>query len=479
MLRSILLSVALVFAFAPPVGAAEIADVIDADDGDDLFDFVGGVFYRRSLRRAKITREYNCTGANNAGQRRRSQDAQTCANAPPHGELLQVKELRYQEVRHEVIPRARFGLWHDLELMIEAPIVVQSEQELRFAGDGGDPDSVAITPENSSIAPGVRNDGVDPENLFEVPGALPTRAGFGDLLVMVRYSPVAYERSGLRAGHEELPSDFTRLRGDWTLELGWRIPTGEVKAFGNEGVGRGVHELVLGTAFSRRFNFVDPYTSLHGIAVIPSDDSLFKDYGDAQDHVGPGHRLEFEMGAEIVPYQDNKKGMKVLIDLGVGAVWRGEGRDYNELFDALASGGESCKPEGPDGAKNCARYNPDSRSVLSGDGNTGVPHDGITTVEQYMTFRAHLGLGLHVRKYVRFALEAGIAHDTEHFLSGADIGRDLDGTGLVEPRDNPRFHGNGEEHNPTYVKAIDEVGRRLRVEETTVFDVIASLQLSF
>ena len=36
-----------------------------------------------------------------------------------------------------------------------------------------------------------------------------------------------------------------------------------------------------------------------------------------------------------------------------------------------------------------------------------------------------------------------------------------------------------EEHNPTYVEAIDAVGRRLRVEETTVFDVNVTLQLSF
>ena len=479
MKRSILLSVALACSFTSPVGAAEIADVIDADDGDDLFDFVGGVFYRRSLRRAKITREYNCTGPNGTGSRRRSQDVQTCPNAPSHGELLQVKELRYQETRHEVIPRARFGLWHDLELFIEAPIVVQSEQEIRFAGDGGDPDSVAITAENSSIAPGERANGDDPENLFEVPGALPKRAGFGDMMVMVRWSPVAYERSGKRAGHEELPSDFTRMRGDWTLEFGWRIPTGEQMEHGNEGVGRGVHELVLGTAFSRRFNYVDPYIGLRGILSVPSGDSLFKDYGDQQEHVGPGPRGEFEFGAEIVPYQDNEKGMKVLIDLGLEAIWRGEGRDYTELFDAFASGAGTCDPTGPSGDTNCARYNPDSQSVLRGEGGIGEPHDGITTVEQYMTFRAHLGLGLHVRKYVRFALEAGIAHDTEHFLSSADIGRDLDGTGLVEPRENPRFHGNGEEHNPTYVKALDEVGRRLRVEETTVFDVIASLQLSF
>ena len=48
---------------------------------------------------------------------------------------------------------------------------------------------------------------------------------------------------------------------------------------------------------------------------------------------------------------------------------------------------------------------------------------------------------------------------------------------LVEAKGDPLYKP--EEHNPTYVEAIDAVGRRLRVEETTVFDVNVTLQLSF
>ncbi len=472
MTRSLLLGLALGLGSFSVAGAAEISDVIDTDDGDDLYDFIGGVFYKRTLRRAKITREYNCNRVV------RSQDDDTCPNAPAYGELLQVKELRYTRITHEIIPRARFGLWHDLELMVEAPIVVQDEQELRFAGDGGDSNGVAITPENSSIAPGTQADGSNPENLFDVPPALPTRAGFGDMLLMIRYSPIAYERSGERAGYEELPEDHTLLRGDWTLEFGWRIPSGEVMEAGNEGVGRGVHELIIGTNFSRRFRYVDPYAALGVIIPIASEDSLFKDYGDSQEHVGPGMEAGFEFGTEIVPYQDTKKGMKFFLDIGLEGQWHAEGRDYTELFDALASSG--CDVRGTNGGANCPRYNPDSRSRLSGEGSDkdlGAPHDGITTVEQYMTLRAHAGLGLHVREHVRLGVELGIAHDTEHFISSADIGQDLDGTGLVEAKGDPLY--NPEEHNPTYVPAIDKVGRRLRVEETTVFDVAASLMVSF
>ena len=69
---------------APAAGLAHrVTDVIDADDGDDPFDAVAEVTYRRTLRRAKITREYNCDPANVV-------DVQTCPNAPAQGQLVNV-----------------------------------------------------------------------------------------------------------------------------------------------------------------------------------------------------------------------------------------------------------------------------------------------------------------------------------------------------------------------------------------------------
>ncbi len=430
--------------------------MIDADDGADLFDFVGGVDYRRTLRRAKITREYNCSPSV------REQDRDTCPEAinDASGTLLQVKELRYERVTHEIVPQARFGLWHDLELKIEAPIVISDDQTIRFAGDGGDSNSAVITPENSSIAPGAV-DGEDPENLFDVPTeGLPTRAGFGDMLFMLRYSPIAQERDDLRS--------------DWTIEFGYRAPTGKAMELGNEDVGRGVHELIVATSLSRRFTYIDPYGRIEAVFPIPSDDSLFKDYGDSSEHVGPGNRVSFDFGTEVVPYEDKGKGMKFFIDLGLGARYQAEGRDYTELFDALAIGGQTCDRSNPNSGANCGTYNPDSRSQIAGQA-----HDGITTVEEYMTLGAHLGFGVHIRNYVRLGASLSIAHDTEHFLSSADIGKDLDGSGLVEAKDGADARYNPEEHNPTFVPAIDNVGRRLRVEESTIFTAGAHLLMSF
>lgn len=428
-------------------GAAELTNVIDAADGDDLYDFIARVMYRRVQRSAKITREYNCDPT------ARSYDLTTCGAAGPEGELLEVKELRYERVIQQIVPQLRFGIWHDLELMIEAPIILEKTQTVEFAGNDGDPTKPVITPENSSIAPGARG-GEDPENLFDVPTTLPTRAGFGDMLFMLRFSPLSQERDA--------------QRGEWTLELGYQAPTGQVAKFGNEGVGRGVHELIIGTALSRRFKYVDPYMSLKGFLVFPSGDTLFKDFGGSQSKIGPGHRARFEFGSEIIPYYNPKKKIRFFVDLRLGATYHAEGRDYSELFDAFASASKTCNPAGPDGDVNCPTYTTNSNITIAGK-NT----DGISDVEEYMTLGGRFGIGAYLSEYVRFEFNLNLAHDTEHFITNADIGKDLDNSGLVEGKGDPKY--SPDEQNPTYVPAYDSIGRRIRVEETMLFTLNVGL----
>ena len=102
---------------------------------------------------------------------------------------MNVKELRFERVIQEVVPELRIGLYKDLELLVEAPVTLSNEQTIRFAGNGGNRNGVVITLENSTIAP------ANGANLFDVPVQnLPTRAGFGDMLFMLRYSPISQTR---------------------------------------------------------------------------------------------------------------------------------------------------------------------------------------------------------------------------------------------------------------------------------------------
>ena len=74
----------LLFGTVTLADAAERVDVIDAADGDDPFDMRASVTYRRSLRRAKITREFNC-GQGEFANSASGQDP--CPFAPPEGNL--------------------------------------------------------------------------------------------------------------------------------------------------------------------------------------------------------------------------------------------------------------------------------------------------------------------------------------------------------------------------------------------------------
>ena len=67
---------------------------------------------------------------------------------------------------------------------------------------------------------------------------------------------------------------------------------------------------------------------------------------------------------------------------------------------------------------NLAYYEPNSAN----EAIRGQPHDGITTVEQYITFDAHLGAGLYVSESAKISTQISIAHDTEHYSNAEDIG---------------------------------------------------------
>ena len=54
--------------------------------------------------------------------------------------------------------------------------------------------------------------------------------------------------------------------------------------------------------------------------------------------------------------------------------------------------------------------------------------------------RAHLGGGVYVSEHAKLSLNLSLAHETEHYLSNADVGRDLDGSGLVEARGQANFN---------------------------------------
>ena len=85
--------------------AAEATDVLDAIDGDDLFDANVELIYRGHAKTAKITRE----------------DVR-------NGRQVDVNEFLYFEHKHEVVPRLRIGIFQDIELFIALPYTVWEQR---------------------------------------------------------------------------------------------------------------------------------------------------------------------------------------------------------------------------------------------------------------------------------------------------------------------------------------------------------------
>ena len=104
--------------------------------------------------------------------------------------------------------------------------------------------------------------------------------------------------------------------------------------------------------------------------------------------------------------------------------------------------------------------------------------NGMTREEGRGTFAGRLTLTLQAAQYVKFALGVGIAYDQEHFITFTDECRaprtneSADGSGPCGPPVSGIFV-------PEHRDQIDDLGRRIRAEETTIFDTFFMVFVQF
>jgi hypothetical protein len=333
----------------------------------------------------------------------------------------------------------RMGLYKDLELYFVLPIVLSDQTKLKF--------DTGVNYDNSTVVQDYNDLTYDKENtLFLVPFNGPERSGFGDMHAGIRYAPFNQER------------DWTRP--SWVVGMEWTFPTGQVKRTTNKGVGRGLYEMELYTALSRRLlPWVEPFFGLQGTLRFPSDASLFKDHGKTQTLYQPGHSLGIQLGTEIIPWEQAREDRRLTLEFGGGAEYTFEGRDYTVLFDAL--GGGQCSV---DGACDLTRFKPGNTSLHHdpSDATKAPRSDGITDVENYGVFDGWVGLAIQPIKFVELGVKFKLVYEQGHFITFADAGKDLDGENNVQEK-----NGKGQnEFNPVYNETYDKIGTRFRVEDS-------------
>jgi hypothetical protein len=431
-----------------PVSAAGITDVQSSFDEGDPFDFSLKINYEYGTKSVRLTRE--------------SIDGQ---------DVRLANKLKFEETTHLVRFDVAMGLYKDLELAVDLPLVVSEQVSLGMHPEiptGGNPYSYISDIDTAA--------GPTPGALFDVPFTGPDRKGLGDIGVGLRWAPWHYKRD------HQYPS--------WLIGAMFRIPSASIKKADNTAVGEGVFAAEINTAISRRVTpFFEPYFDLHGILKVSTSKSLFDEVpgaGDAQTLVKPGNQMGLKLGAEFIPWEVEAEERHVAIDMGVGLDYVFEGREYTELFDALGS--SACRtsdgcwgttytrtPKGLQDFKGDTAAEDDAMADYKSqrDNDLFPRTDGITDVEHYGMYSFWFGLDAQPIKYLALGARFQLAYVQPHFITFADAGSDsaADSDVIVTGYNSQKIN----EYNPKYVEDIDQVGHRFRTGQALQWTLLFTM----
>jgi len=416
---------------ATPARAAQITDVADAAETDDPIDVNIEVMFDLMRHSGLLTRE-------------NTQPPPDDPAGPPR--TADVKELEYERLRLRLRPRLEVGVFRDLALFTEWPVILFDQQTTRFA-EGTDATNSTIVrdlaPNATPVVDGWPETAGAGNTLQEIqngtfgfPGKAYNdwgmagdgsyqayRAGLDNPSFGIRWSPLNNERD------ETKPT--VTLQTDYTAPFfQQQNPTGDSLADSAAPgpVPDGLHKFHFSAAMSKRTAIFDPYFLLE--YTIPFVGNETPEVAGHQPRQFGG----FLAGVEVVPYEDKKLKQKFALELQAGATYFSEGRDYSEISDLFKE---------------------------------------MTYTDQFIRLGGRAGLKFKTFDIFFFNLQGVLNYDTEHFLTIEDFGRDLDDANDEIDLDNPA------ERNVYYNPAIDTVGRRLRIEQSLHLGFLVHVGLTF
>ncbi len=364
------------------------------------------------------------------------------------GELQDVTELRYQNIKTSLGIDLHLGIYKDLELHVGVPIVFQNDREWFFAGGTNRNNSTiyrncTLDPQGTQCA----NPGSGEGQLFEVdPRFNSYRAGLGDFTFGLAWNPFVQKKD---------PSKPT-----WTLRFDYTAPTAALlnpsqptSSSNRGGIGDKVHRYTFSTHVSKRLNkYIEPYVGIWYTlpwrgpgAYSNCDDADASRMGRpencgkegwSRDETGvrPVHTGGANFGTEITVFEREEKFQKVAFDFRGWFNYVSEGRTYNEMSDLFG------------------------KMLYSSD---------------YGQLGGQFGVIGQAAEFIKIRASTSIAYNTEHFLTNEDIGKDLDGDGAVN------VSSNTGEINPNFDYRIDRVGRRFRIEQQYIFRLMITASFNF
>jgi hypothetical protein len=444
-------------------GTVDLTDVASSFDDGNKFDFRFRVRYDHTEKRAEIKRELEQPGANS---------------------IQLFKDLAYQAHRDQVSLRAEVGLYHDLMLTVELPIIIEQQEAYQYdqsAGAGCTWPDMAPMP-----APGAAPTCVDAANSTTVnDGIVPasgydaTNRGVGTTYPRVFTGALRGARGGSGADAFDtiniglVWAPLSQARDDtkptWAVQVEGQFSIGNIMRFdrsnpdASHGVSEGTHNLFIRTALSKRYRWFEPFWSLWYLLPIPRGDSLYQDYGPSQKVKNPMMQGGTAFGTSVIPIERPAKQYLFAFDLRMRIQGHFQGRGYSEGWELFASAPPmACDAAGMSWNPNCGAYKDQAGNVQ--------PFTGLTTIENYATLGADVAVRAQIGPY--FQMRAGFEYsrDQGHFITGDDIGKPNNPTGRVM---------NPDEFNPAYRPVIDLPGRRFYVDDVNVYNIFVAAQAMF
>ncbi len=415
----------------------EYTDVLDAFESvDDPFDFSVRLGFVRSQEDAVIERERNAAGAFTV-------------------DTLAIAD--YQSVRSALVLDAEIGIYRDLMLFWRLPLVFSDTRELTIpeAAQCSSAECRHRAREVQQVLSDTRPTSTELEPLFELDGttASRTRSGVPAVDVGVAYGILNQYRS------PGLPTWI--VLAETRFSIGAPMDACIDGVSGCEaGASRGTTRLELGTRFSYRYRFVEPYLGLdHAFEWSSGAVTAFEPGGDGPHAIDTGlpSVTGLTVGGSVVPWEHRGRFQQLAIDVRGRAEYVSDGRDYTPLFDVLGTS-----------------TNPYLDTPQPRDNGRPIAFNGLTQVQSHARLSFDLGLLLQAARYVKFRVGLTLAHATRHLLTGARPCTEATrGEGEASGSCGERVP------NALYRAVIDQPGQRFVISSQLAYSVSATAAAQF
>ncbi len=522
-----------------PAGAAELTDLASSFEPNKPFGFKLGATYQFTYKTAHITREavpllQNSTTKNYLYKHLGllpGQSLQTTEVTP---------DLFYMQRRQTMSIDLAVGLYRDLQLGVSLPLVLRDERQYdldRNAGFNtcGANDFGCIASASTTFLDGIYPILPNTQSGMHV-FSPPVRGGSGKNLL----DTINLSLSGAPVSQRRDPTKPT-----WVIGLEADISIGNIMAYDNtrgllpansplqafadgnqlgwNGVSDGLNRFILHTALSHKFRYVDPYLGLYYMYPLPrtwdTDGSPWKtDYGFAQQRSAPQQQAGVRFGFEATPLENKAKGHRLAFDFRAGLQFHFLGRGYSEAWELLASSnalvcddqtalpGTFLDPSFPKPVTQ-GFFNPACRTPGAANSTmprlpaseqkataaVSRPYNGLSLIENYLSFQAELGIVIELFRHLRVRLSASYMRDQGHAITLDDAGNlnypDNNRLSLNNPLNADAAHPTGRgcdgshvdlkcpyDWNPLYRQSINVPGRRYRVDDVNLVSGAAMLQ---